>query len=592
MKLFVSFKLLWDYAMRKIGTRIIILISTLAVCSLSLVGCAKKESEYKPKTVYYYDSHQDGDLEYEYYMEFVSKKGINGYLVNEEKKIGIVMTKNSETGSIDESGSSIDDKYSDNKEITGESDRVAEDLYGSDGVRVNEDNDSDEEQGGSGTPNVFEYSVSSELGKITDSTHDEEGEIDRHSEGSNSGETGSNGESGSEMIESEAADQLVSDPSGDGYNERADQTDISNENPNEENVTDADHNEQSINGNDSIGVSEREDNNEDSDDNKTNDEKTDDHSEGNLINNNTDNGLIVENSSDDSAKGDNTEVSIDKESDSNNETVSEISDGSSAPGGSSDSNNDSSEEVTTNDESENPEDKTEQTSSEEDTVPDGSIVSLEYEGKLGEYIWGEYPDLSELHIFAVKNNGEKEEITDYNINMNYPELSPMKKLSLYDIDYYDEDRYCDTYVPGEYYATVWYGDTTVEIPYDLNIYYICVNIDNQYYCTNYEEHKNPRESTINEDPNHPVCSNCYKFEYIFGEGSRAFGIGNTYFVPLYYDYYLSEDDLEMYNFTYGYDQHWNNIPASASKDSATYLGEYRYRAFSYIDSITYIPEDK
>ena len=518
-----------------------------------------------PQSVYYYDSKQEGDIEFDYYMQAIKDSGINKAMIDEMNKSDIAVISNTIDGMPGgEENNSKYDKYRGDEETAGDSDTVSNDLISEDGVRTN---DPQNEVGfeTKDKPNVFEFNVSSGLDGIKDDG--EEGN-NGYSDVGEAGERKENSEnvtfgSGNE---SESKDTLENHD----VNVVNEKDDASNESVKED-ESDA------VNVNDTANIENN---------NKTTEEQT------------TEKYVDSDKTEASTDTGDTEAVSGDYDDKTNMGDTDSTEEGYNTQAGDTYSENEESADIDDDNENVNDNEKTEeeQQTEEEQDSENNSISALEYEGTLGEYIWGEYPDLSELHIFEINEKGEKAEITDYNINMNYPELTPMKKIRLFDkMIWYEEDNcYLETYTPGEYYATVWYGDKTIDIPYVLNIYYAVLDVEVNVYCTNPEEHR-VHYYVLNEDPDHLTCPNCFKyFEDIFGEGSTTTGVGHVFMVPLYYDYYLNEGDLAMYNLEYDYDyeQYWMNMPINGSKDSATCVGDYRYKIIGqWCLSKTYIPED-
>ena len=135
------------------------------------------------------------------------------------------------------------------------------------------------------------------------------------------------------------------------------------------------------------------------------------------------------------------------------------------------------------------------------------IVNLYSEGTLGTYIWGQPADTSELHIFVEYEDGREEEVTDYTVDMGYPDRENRKIPSDIDnewarcchdrlhgwknniSDYITEKNYFyNWYTPGIYNATVEYQNNTIEVPYTLNIMFVQIYWSECTDCSNPEEH--------------------------------------------------------------------------------------------------------
>lgn len=214
---------------------------------------------------------------------------------------------------------------------------------------------------------------------------------------------------------------------------------------------------------------------------------------------------------------------------------------------------------------------------EEPTTEEPVAKGLEYEGDLGWYIWGETPDTSNLHIYYVEGE-ERTEIFDYSISMNYPDRLSLSMKTYDDLNNgvggnAGNGYVYATYIPGTYNATIIFGDYFCEVPYELKIVYIGLDIRYTNYCTDFENHKNDFEDGFaifshgeNDDPTligntgyHfcPNCSTCYFYEYGPVEGKKDYSYynslcGGLVYVPLYYDYTFSNEDIAYYNISEEY----------------------------------------
>ena len=167
----------------------------------------------------------------------------------------------------------------------------------------------------------------------------------------------------------------------------------------------------------------------------------------------------------------------------------------------------------------------------------GKIVNLYSEGTLGTYIWGQPADTSELHIFVEYEDGRKEEVTDYTIDMGYPDRENRKAPSnianewvrcCHDIlygsknnisDYITEKNYFyNWYTPGIYNATVEYQNNTIEVPYTLNIMAVLVYWNEFTVCSNTEEHLRVFRVTTMPWANIYCCDSFDYKEYTYKHG--------------------------------------------------------------------------
>ncbi len=263
-----------------------------------------------------------------------------------------------------------------------------------------------------------------------------------------------------------------------------------------------------------------------------------------------------------------------------------------------------------------PEPEPEQPPSEEPEEPVSK--GLEYEGTLGRYIWGEAPDVSNLHVYYVEGE-ERREVTDYSISMDYPELknpgeihSAQISAELYSPIY--------TYAPGIYNATIVYEDTFCEVPYELDIVFVCVNVEISNYCTNPEVHGTEVEYDERGDVIEVIgekclngekynwcrhCSSTYSYIYktIYSENGQVKyyikrycdGRGGYFLLfPIYYDYNFTREDYDacgikndyIYSETFYYDT------MEIDKDALYQRSEYVYEvwnSYAHIDIL--VPEE-
>lgn len=176
------------------------------------------------------------------------------------------------------------------------------------------------------------------------------------------------------------------------------------------------------------------------------------------------------------------------------------------------------------------------------TLDPEKVVSLSYEGELGTYIWGEAVDLSELTVTAVYEDGHKEPVSDYVINMNYPAL---QDIGVYSYECMGGVMTMDNYTPGTYYATIAYNGTEIEVPYRLIIMYGLLLVDHRAECRDPEGHHADQD-----EYGHYRCRNC-GYPSVADPESVWIGEGHVALFPLLYDYVLTEDDIRNSSFFSG-----------------------------------------
>lgn len=228
----------------------------------------------------------------------------------------------------------------------------------------------------------------------------------------------------------------------------------------------------------------------------------------------------------------------------------------------------------------------------EPTEPDiggdpNKVVKIWYEGTLGNYIWGEAVDRSDLAVYAEFENGRIEEVEGYSVNMNYPERTV---VSL------GESLPC-TYTPGVYYANISYQNLQVEVPYNLIAHYVMVSF--MYYgsCQDPAGHGAKKYYYDQYDLELCFCNTSYDcFLWFKDEAGRDNCLATaqeTVWVPLYYDYTFTMDDLvnESYYIVPNYDLSGAKLygdSVTIYKDSAISEGYYSYTyAYSEMKVIMY-----
>ena len=264
---------------------------------------------------------------------------------------------------------------------------------------------------------------------------------------------------------------------------------------------------------------------------------------------------------------------------------------------------------------------------------------LEYSGDLGRYIWGEAVDTSNLHIYYTAEGGKKE-ITDYNIEMNYPAIdtSPLA-ISTAPSDA-GVDKTYDTYQPGIYIADVTYGEYYVQVPYELDVAYITINFHISNYCTDPDNHRYDIETdedgldiekysanSIYDDscdmssifPGYNYCKYCSSTTYTTEQEEVYYDevVGDTTIAkskwvdmttyrpqiiswkvmyPITGDYSFTRDEFNALGITEDYTTYasYNYDTMDISKSSmmsVEWLGDYCYSAGTYVDYYVVVPED-
>lgn len=214
-------------------------------------------------------------------------------------------------------------------------------------------------------------------------------------------------------------------------------------------------------------------------------------------------------------------------------------------------------------------------------------VKIWYEGTLGNYIWGEEVDRRNLKVYAEFEDGRVEEIQGYSVNMNYPER---QVASL-------EQSLPRTYTPGVYQANVSYQNLQVEVPYNLIAHYVMVSF--MYYgsCQDPAGHGAKKYYYDQYDLELCFCNTSYDcFVWFKDEAGRDNCLATaqeTVWVPLYYDYTFTMDDLvnESYYIVPNYDLSGAKLygdSVTIYKDSAISEGYYSYTyAYSEMKVIMY-----
>ena len=215
------------------------------------------------------------------------------------------------------------------------------------------------------------------------------------------------------------------------------------------------------------------------------------------------------------------------------------------------------------------------------------VVKIWYEGTLGNYIWGEEVDRRNLKVYAEFEDGRVEEIQGYSVNMNYPER---QVASL-------EQSLPRTYTPGVYQANVSYQNLQVEVPYNLIAHYVMVSF--MYYgsCQDPAGHGAKKYYYDQYDLELCFCNTSYDcFVWFKDEAGRDNCLATaqeTVWVPLYYDYTFTMDDLvnESYYIVPNYDLSGAKLygdSVTIYKDSAISEGYYSYTyAYSEMKVIMY-----
>ncbi len=208
------------------------------------------------------------------------------------------------------------------------------------------------------------------------------------------------------------------------------------------------------------------------------------------------------------------------------------------------------------------------------------IVSLSYEGELGTYIWGETPNLSLLIVTAKYEDGHEEVITNYNIDMNYPEriYKSIPSTTINAEQLYAFPRILDlrTYTPGIYEATISAQEATVNVPYELIIMFAGIVFFNNYKCTDPEGHK------VIRDQNGEIID-CDGGCFVSPEYSTISGKIIILDIPLYNDYVLTIDDIVSDPFFFSTfpgieNAVFERFPVVNDKNAATAQGNYEFRS--------------
>ncbi|MBQ8148273.1 MAG: hypothetical protein IJ040_05735 [Lachnospiraceae bacterium] len=233
----------------------------------------------------------------------------------------------------------------------------------------------------------------------------------------------------------------------------------------------------------------------------------------------------------DTSTDDTTESADNTETDSNEDTTS------------GEDSNASTSENTGGGASESEKTDTEEPTTEETDV--NAIVDMRIEGELGAYIWGETPRISDFQVYIERASGEEEEIVDYTIDMNYPELQIEKA------DLSDETKTITLtpYTPGIYNATISYEGNYIEVPYELHIYYVLIEYTHIKLCTHPKEHGAYKLTDAIEMfglSNTDEVYTCSNWRYYETMDTGYYGWGGIAKIPLLYDYQLTEEEFSNF----------------------------------------------
>lgn len=278
---------------------------------------------------------------------------------------------------------------------------------------------------------------------------------------------------------------------------------------------------------------------------------------------------------------------------------------------------------------------TDATEDPEQNPPDPVSYGLEYEGSLGRYIWGETADTSGLHIYYNSDSG-RQEITDYNIEMNYPSLRSYGGISSsYTGAAGSKKTTYNTYDPGIYNARVTYGDYYCEVPYELDVVFVKIDFKTTNYCTDPTAHRSELvwDDTIDsfefwkgntvwdfsQGSEYTYCKHCstcnclnYEGDYSYSETVGGLQVikhrtvnysryeNNTgswsLYYPLYYDYSFTRSEFDSIGITDEYQVYkdFNYDTLSVSKESMMnieWAGSYVFGIGTYATYYVLVPED-